>query len=244
MLDPNRGYPFATDNGRLPAAEGKQFPNPLAMYYPVNFAAASEVLLDFLDAELMAQIDLVQTIFIDNADNPNAFILTIGISNQRLICPPNSQGYFPILVPRHATFVAESTVGAVTVYLQFINVPMAMNCWGVTAPGGGGGGSVSPAPNQGTYTDRSGTITLGGTSQTLMAANASRKRYVIENPSDAPSGESLFVNFTGAADSPTALTSFEILPGGYIDSGAGPVSTQAITVNAASTGHVFIAKEM
>ena len=106
-------------------------------------------------------------------------------------------------------------------------------------------GSVSPTT--GTFTDRSGSITAGGTSQTLASANTARKQIVIENPSSATgqnisAAESLYINFTGAGGVDNG-TSIELVPGGSYVSGT-PVSTQAITVNAATTGHVFIAKEM
>ena len=98
------------------------------------------------------------------------------------------------------------------------------------------------------FTDRSGTITLGGTSQQLMAANANRRRFIIMNPASAAGQgigvtESLFFNFTSAAGVNTGA-SMEITPGGWYDSGIGTVTPEAITITAATTGHVFIAKEM
>lgn len=104
-----------------------------------------------------------------------------------------------------------------------------------------------PAPNTGTFTDRSGAVTLGGTSQQLAAANTSRKRIIIENPCTAtsqniPTAESLFINFTTAAAA--NLTSVELAPCGSFDTGAGPVTTEVVNVIGATTAHKWVAKEM
>lgn len=100
----------------------------------------------------------------------------------------------------------------------------------------------------GTFTDRSGNIAAGGTSQQLAAANASRKQLIVFNPADAAgqnitSVEPLYINFTSAA-ADSGTTSLELLPGEEFNSGSGPVSTEAVNVVAATTGHVYIAKEM
>jgi hypothetical protein len=89
----------------------------------------------------------------------------------------------------------------------------------------------------GTYTNRSLAITTGGTSEQLMAANADRINFVVQNPSSEI--ESLFINF-GAAAHPTSGNSIELAPGGYWIG----TSTDAVNVVAATTGHKVIAKEL
>ncbi len=98
-------------------------------------------------------------------------------------------------------------------------------------------------------TDRSGSISSGGTAQTAISANASRVHLVIQNYSTAAlqgvaAAESLFVSFTGTALCSGGANTFEIPPGGSIETGGStPVSTQAVSVCAASTGHLFAAGE-
>lgn len=120
----------------------------------------------------------------------------------------------------------------------------------VTADQGSPGATAWPVVSQpalGTFTNRSGTITAGGTSQTLAAVNATRKRIIIQNPcttaGQGVTAESLYINFTSAA-AVDGGTSIELAPCGSYDSGAGPVSTELIAVNAATTAHKFVAKEM
>lgn len=88
----------------------------------------------------------------------------------------------------------------------------------------------------GSFTDASGTITTGGTSQEALAANTSRKSVLIHNPSSEI--EALFVNFTDPAS--TSGDSIELLSGEKI-----VVNTVgAINLLAATTGHKFVVKEL
>lgn len=108
-------------------------------------------------------------------------------------------------------------------------------------------GSFSSGVIVAPFTDRSSSITAGGTSQTLAIVNSNRKRIVIQNPCTSTSqgiitAENLFINFTSAA-SLSGGNSFELQPCGSYDSGPSPVSGELISVNATTTGHQFIAKE-
>lgn len=121
---------------------------------------------------------------------------------------------------------------------------------GLCDPGNGRYGEVTAdralrvGPGAGTWTNRSTTITAGGTSQQLMAANTARRRVLVQNPCAAT--ESIFLNWTAVATvvTATAGASIELAPCGSYDSGLGPVSTEAINVIATTTGHAVIAKEM
>lgn len=98
--------------------------------------------------------------------------------------------------------------------------------------------SVSAAAQTGSWTDRSGSITAGGTSQQLMAANGSRKAWWVQNIST----EDMWIGIgvTAAADS----TSLRLSPGdSYYEPGGGFLSTQVVNVVSATTGSKFVAKE-
>lgn len=94
-------------------------------------------------------------------------------------------------------------------------------------------------PAQGALTDRSGSITAGGTAQQLIAVNSARKYLFIRNPITAT--ERLWFNFTttAVADSP----SIALDPGDTFVMEGTFVSTEAISVLAATTGHKITAKE-
>lgn len=105
-----------------------------------------------------------------------------------------------------------------------------------TGPGASGGTAAA----QGTLTNRSGTITVGGTAQTAMAANTSRRYLLIRNP--ATETEPLYFNFTTTAVV-TGQPSITLQPGeGFVMENSF-ISTELISVVAATTGHKFVAKE-
>ena len=117
---------------------------------------------------------------------------------------------------------------------------------------GTGAGPFTPrhAPTAGAVTERSGSITTGGTSQMLAPANTARKRIMVFNPQGAGEGistiEPIFIRF-GASNAAGVNDGFSIaiMPGGPPwDSGAGPCPSDQINITAATAGHKFIALEI
>lgn len=98
---------------------------------------------------------------------------------------------------------------------------------------------VLSAPIRGSLTNRSGTISAGGTAQTLAAANLARNYLLIANPS--ANTATLWIDFGVAAVA--AAPSIEIRPGGALVFEAGFIPTDAVSILAATTATPFIAKE-
>ncbi len=98
--------------------------------------------------------------------------------------------------------------------------------------------SVTVAPTISTITNRSGTITSGGTAQTIMSANATRKYLLIQNTSDT----TMWCNFTTTAVA--TQPSFQLIPGASFTMEGLAVSSEAISCIGATTGKIFTAKEM
>lgn len=91
------------------------------------------------------------------------------------------------------------------------------------------------------YTDRSGTLTTGGTAQVLMSSSSTRRKMVVLNPNAAT--ESLWISFTGTATVGGAA-SYELAAGdAWIEDAASGVTTQAVSVIASTTGHTWKAME-
>lgn len=108
---------------------------------------------------------------------------------------------------------------------------------------------ITVSPVAVTPTDKGGTITLGGTAQTLAAANTSRKSLVVQNPCTATGqviavAESLFIAVAGSA-TVNGAGNFAELPacGSATISYNGTVITSAVSVIAATTSHRWIATE-
>lgn len=105
--------------------------------------------------------------------------------------------------------------------------------------------STAPPSAGSDFVSISGTITVGGTAQNLVAAASGYSYVELNNPANAT--ESLFFNDTGAACTNNPAVDTEIFAGGsYIWSrwGSVPVPTDAISINAATTAHAYRAKRV
>ena len=93
---------------------------------------------------------------------------------------------------------------------------------------------------------RNGALAVGGKSQKLAPANGLRKYIIVQNPGTSAgqnlsNPESLFIRFghnAGVNDG----TSLEVLPGSCMEFDT-VVSTESVSVNAATAGHRWIAVE-
>lgn len=191
----------------------------------------------------LSRIDFIQSVWIDNSLNASSITLTItsAIGSQSILVQANTQGIYPVIAAGKVKWSAASA-GNVQVPLIWSNTAKPFVQWGPQL-----GVAVAGNIPTGSFTNKSGTIAVGGTSQQITPVNLNRKKIIIENPATAAgqgiaAAESLFINFTAAAGVNNG-TSIELLPGGSYDSGT-TITTEAINVNAATTGHVFIAKEM
>lgn len=118
-----------------------------------------------------------------------------------------------------------------------MQIESTVNGVAVQVPGDSAG-NLTPAPLRGALTDRSGTVTAGGASQQLCAANAARKYLYVQNNSTGD----LWVNWTTVAAA--SQPSQKIPAGGaYSWPDAGFISTEAVNIIGASTGQAFTAKE-
>lgn len=121
-------------------------------------------------------------------------------------------------------------------------------CTGATVTPSGTPQPVTPVVSA--PTDRSGAITTGGTSQTLAAANASRKCLLIQNPITAAeqniaTAESLYINNNAVAATVAGAGNYAVLPPGASTTFCPSliVDQTAATVNATTTAHRWYAKE-
>lgn len=90
---------------------------------------------------------------------------------------------------------------------------------------------------KGTAANRSGTITTGGTAQQLMAANASRRGFRIQNQSNG----ALYFSATGTAT--MDQNSFLLNAGDYFESSPHFIGTTVVSIIGATTGQAYHATE-
>jgi hypothetical protein len=88
-----------------------------------------------------------------------------------------------------------------------------------------------------TTTDKSGTITTGGTAQTVMASNTARRGYFFQNNSSSTMWISTIT--TAVASQP----SIRVDPGDSVWNQPGIAPTGALSVICATTGATFSARE-
>jgi hypothetical protein len=88
----------------------------------------------------------------------------------------------------------------------------------------------------GTWTDRSTTQTVGGTSRAIIAAASTPRLVYIANPDTET--ETLYLNY-GAAANTSGASSIPLFPGGSDQR----LTAQSVNVNCATTGHKIVAKE-
>jgi len=101
----------------------------------------------------------------------------------------------------------------------------------------GEGNVVSDSGGDYSLTDRSGTITSGGTAQSLAAANSSRHGFWIQNNSTGDIWIS--PNTTAVASEP----SLWLPSGAYYEFPSNGVPSTAISIYGATTGQTFTARE-
>ena len=98
--------------------------------------------------------------------------------------------------------------------------------------------NITPTAFSQTLTNRSGTITLGGTAQTLAAVNAARKYLLIQNVGS----NVIWFNFTTTAVQ--AQPSIRLAAGASFEMSAPNfVSTELVSIIGGTTGDAFTAKE-
>lgn len=86
--------------------------------------------------------------------------------------------------------------------------------------------------------NRSGTVTLGGTAQQLMAANLVRRGFMLQNISAGP----LWINELGAT-AVQGQPSIQVAAGATYTSPPNATSPAAVSIIGATTAQAFVARE-
>lgn len=214
----------------------------------IDFTLGTTFSLDLSQVQSAGQFDCVQTLFVDlSAATAGTLTIQLGQTNQKIVLPWGAQAYIPVLQGSVLQMRFTISTGTPIVPIQLMNFFVPPAVWyppgfpvtdlTLAAVISNGGVNVNATPvTVSNPTVHSGTITTGGTPQTLMVANAARKRFVISNPSTAT--EVLQFAFGAAANGYINLT-----PGTTWNDADFSVSGDLIVVNAATTGHAFTAYE-
>lgn len=120
------GATFGIANVVVPAGGPKCIPTYC------DFSNVAQILLDGQLIVSQGKIEYLQGVFIDNSANLNNLSITMSTTNQVLICPKKSQGYFSIMVPDPPQMIAATTqTNGLVIPLFFYNVPIQPAVWSV-----------------------------------------------------------------------------------------------------------------
>jgi hypothetical protein len=105
------------NNAMIPKEGPKTFP------ITIDLTVSQSVLVDMSLNQALAQISMVQSLFVDNRENAQPTLIRSEVTGQVISIPPRAQAYVPILVPNPVKFIVAST-GGVVVPIQVLNVPL------------------------------------------------------------------------------------------------------------------------
>lgn len=227
---------------------------PKSVFLPLDFTTVSEVLVDFTQAYEKTVMTVVQTVWCDNSANSVPVSFTVQGTGQTVIVPAGAQATLPVIAAIRPKITVENSGGGILPCI-FLNVPLPAVVYGVS----GAGATIvypgiNPWPSGLVMEDLTGTSwgttkAAGGTSTTLVPANPSRQRLIIQNPLSAaaqgiPVAENITININGTLAG-SGLDNFaQLAPGQSLIFGPGGADDRsAITWNAATTGHRVFATE-
>lgn len=212
---------------------------PRSVTVPLDFALSPRFTVDFTLAYMRKVISMVQSVWVDNSLNTAQLVFTVEGTGEVLKVPPGSQGSFPIISAIRGKITVATTTAIATKAI-FLNVPLPQSVWATAGENflyrDGALEVIGPVS---TPVAGNTEIVNGGTVVTVFPANSIEQVGLITNPAGA--SESLFVDVVNNADtlSPGAFgTTFEVPAGRTFRA---PPSTIAVTANAITSGHTFVA---
>ncbi len=204
---------FPVFNGYAPAQ------GPKAINIPLDFTNTARIEFDTVQEEQNGEIQYIQTVYVDNASNPNALTLQFDQTMQRIVVPAYAQGPWPVICGSNFRCVATTTEGVVCSAI-LLNVPMPLAQYGPVTVNANVTANATPV--QANITATSNAMTGGD--DAVLAANVARKRVTIQ--AAANNAGPIAIVFGGGA--PVLGTDIGLGPGERWDSGTGPVDARAL----------------
>ena len=119
---------FPVSNGYAPQG------GPRALPLSFDFTNVASYSLDLVQEVERNEINMVQSIFVDNGNNANTLVIIFDQTLQPIRVPAGAQGIWPVITPKDAPrFVISTTQAAVVVNIILLNVPMPLTQWGPVA---------------------------------------------------------------------------------------------------------------
>lgn len=119
----------SVNNGQMPVGQE----GPRAIPLNLDFTTATgntSVLLDLKQAQAMAKVSYIQTIFVDNSGSPGITTINVQGLSQAVIIPAGCQAYLPLLAINPPVLVCVNNSN-VKVPIQLLNFPLPPCVWNV-----------------------------------------------------------------------------------------------------------------
>lgn len=232
--------PIPVELGAMPCEKRSAF------RFKLDFSLGLSQFIDLATFYNQATIKSIQSMYVNNRGNTSPVSFTMNGTNQVLTVPANAQAYLPVLDQNPPTIQIDCTNATGICFVQLLNFFTPPFMWGqdftvtiaaLSAIIVNSRLNVRTAPQVlSSDTDRSGTITVGGTGQVLMAANASRAQWTLQNPSTATE----ILQF-----SKVGLTGpwYDLIPGATASENGITIYQGSMWIIAATTAHAFTADE-
>lgn len=212
----------------------------------LDFSLGLSQYIDFATWINQATIKSVQGLYVDNSGGANSVNFTMSGTGQVMTVPAGAQAYLPVLASNPPNITVDCANNTQITFLQVLNFFVPPYIWGGTvaidipaidAIISGGRMNVRTTPQGLTaLTDRSGTITVGGTGQSLMAANPARTQWTLANPSTATE----ILQFSKIS---VAGPWYDLLAGASVQESGDTIYQGQIWVKGATAAHAFTADE-
>jgi hypothetical protein len=210
-------------NATIPAEGPRTFPGVLTFD-----GITTQFVYDFTLAFQQGKVSVLQSLWWDATNNPSDTTVAVSLSGQTFTIPGGSIGVLPLIAARQPKITfTNTTAGNVAIQLLNVMVPSVV---------------YSPDATESLLSGAANAITVatGGTAVTPFPVGWAPKGGVITNPDSAT--EPLFVDWfaTAGTASPGPNGTTQLLePGSSLVVPAG--LQRAVTVNAATAGHAFVA---
>lgn len=205
---------------------------PKSAAVALDFSNTNSVLVDFTITTAQGKLSTVQMIYVDNSLNDAPINFNVQGTSQNVTVPAGAQGWFPMVATNRPKFVCTTIAGPVITTL-FLNVPVAQGYW--FPNDNGDTASAQPLISA---------VTVGGTAVSPFNSIAPNRMpsggAVIKNPTAAT--EALYIDIVNVAQTaePGTLGTTVSLSAGQ-SFVVPPHFTGTVSVNAATTGHAFVA---
>lgn len=107
---------------------------PQGMTVPLQFTAANNgvIAFDLFKEQAANDIEFIQSVWVENQDNPNPIEIQFLGTNQVVKVPANTQGMYPALTPSPVKIVCTTTApdGGDTIDMKIILLNMPMPYYG------------------------------------------------------------------------------------------------------------------